>query len=89
MNNTFEKEYSAVKSRYHNAQKHLASMETKYRQQLKKVDSLRRQLEAEEPILQHRVEKYESAKEHLNQCREVYRPLKQQWKLLNPKGEKQ
>jgi hypothetical protein len=80
MNNALEKEYSKAKSRYHNSQRHLASEETKYRQQAKKVDSLRRQLDAEEAVLAIRVQKYEAAKEFLKQNREVYKPLKHEYK---------
>jgi hypothetical protein len=87
MNTEFEKEYSKAKSRYHNAQKHLAPTETKFRQQAKKVDSLRRQLEAEEAILKNRTEQYEAAKEYLKKSREVYKPLKHEW--IKQKGEHQ
>ena len=79
MNSALEREYSRAKSRYHNSQRHLASEETKYRQQLKKVDSLRRQLDAEEAVLKARTETYEAAKEFLKQNRDAYKPLKHQW----------
>jgi peptidoglycan hydrolase CwlO-like protein len=75
-----EKAYSKAKSRYHNAQRHLASMETKFRQQASKVESLRKQLDHEESILKRSTEKYETAKEMLHENRQVYRDLKHEWK---------
>jgi predicted nucleic acid-binding Zn-ribbon protein len=78
--------YLIAKRDYHNAQSHLESLREKQRKSSKRINHLNTELEQQQSKLQTIDERLVLAVEKLRLAKEVYGPLRQEWKRLNPKA---
>lgn len=82
--------YLIAKRDHHNAVSHLQSLQNKQRKALKQVNAYTVHLHQQESKLQRINEQLAAAEEKLRLAKEIYGPLRQEWKRLNPQqGEKQ
>ena len=81
----FNQAYGEAFTRVHNAQQTLDSRERRQRKLANQIKVRRTELEEMEGSMARLLPKIEQAKEELRAAKEIYRPLRQQWKLLNPK----
>ena len=77
--------YLIAKRNHHNAVSHLQSLQNKQRKALKQVKAYTVHLGQQESKLQRINEQLAAAEEKLRLAKEIYGPLRQEWKLLNPK----
>jgi hypothetical protein len=82
-----EQKYLAARRNYHNAHSHHEALQNKQRKCQKQVKAYTVHLQQQEEKLQRINEGLAVAVEKLRRAKEVYGPLRQEWKLLNPKGE--
>jgi peptidoglycan hydrolase CwlO-like protein len=83
----FNQEYGEASTQVHNAQQRLDSREHRQRKLAKQIQVRQTELQDMELAMERLLPKIEQAKEQLRTAKEIYRPLRQQWKLLNPKKE--
>jgi septal ring factor EnvC (AmiA/AmiB activator) len=75
-----EYKYLSARRNYHNAQSHLESLREKQRRSQKRIKHLNIELDQQQSKLQTIDEKLVQAVETLARAKEVYGPLRQQWK---------
>jgi len=80
-----EEQYLIAKRNYHNAHGHAESLREKQRKSMSRINHLNTELEQQKSKLQAINEKLVSATEQLRRAKEIYGPLRQEWKRLNPK----
>jgi hypothetical protein len=82
-----EEKYLIAKRNHSNAVAHLQAMQNKQRKCLKQVKAYTDQLRQQDEKLQRINDGLALAVEKLRKAKEVYGPLRQEWKLANPKQE--
>jgi predicted nucleic acid-binding Zn-ribbon protein len=80
-----DQKYLIAKRDYHNAHLHLESLREKQRKSTKRINHLNAELEQQQSKLQTIDERLERAVEKFRLAKEIYGPLKAQWKESHPK----
>ena len=83
-----EEKYLTAKRAYQNARLHLESLREKQKKSAKRINHLNTELGQQQSKLQTIDEKLVRAAEKLRLAKEVYGPLRQQFKELHPKAPK-
>ena|ERR1700733_14829423 len=81
-----EQKYLIARRNHQNAVAHLAAMQNKQRKVLKQVKAYTDHLRQQDEKLQRINEGLAAAVEKLRLAKEVYGPLRQEWKRNNPKN---
>jgi hypothetical protein len=82
-----EQKYLIARRNHQNAVAHLQAMQNKQRKVLKQVKAYSDHLRQQDEKLQRINEGLALAVEKLRKAKEIYGPLRREWKRLNPKKE--